>query len=151
MPHCQTRADVPDGTLVATTVWAALPASIGAVILADAAVKWGWSHCEVAGAASAGAALLAAAPLIGFVIVRRKPFIPRWITLHAGTLAFYAPAIITATLPWEEPETGFGSPAATGISVVALLMGCAVLFHAPWFFVLHSCRAKAQVPRSSPH
>ena len=40
--------------------------------------------------------------------------------MPAGMLVAMSPPVCRALLPWEEPETGMGSPLATAIGVIML-------------------------------
>jgi hypothetical protein len=95
-----------------------------ALLVLAAASQWGWEHARPA----ALAATLCALPALWCIFQSAREltiptphFVPG-ISVTLGLLTPLSPAITRLLLPWEEPETGIGSPLASLMSIVMLGM-----------------------------
>lgn len=79
-----------------------------------------WPTANALVAVSASVTVFAIGAIGAWIALRRTAWIATYVWACAWAVCGFAPAAVRAALPWEEPETGMGSPLATLISVVLL-------------------------------
>lgn len=116
-------------------ICAALPLLLGWLIVFGATREWGSQHTRL-GAAASTALTLTWFGWIGAIWVIARTRQGRGAGAVAACLmpvvaSSYAPVVVRALLPWEEPGTGMGSPMAVLVQLVLLSVLCSLFCAIP--------------------